>query len=360
MKGLVTWILILACVSQLCLAKNIGTEITSYNVMHYGAIGDGIFDDSQAFSTAWENACGAEGTGTLVIPPNKAFSVQNTNFSGPCKAKTINFQLQGKLVAPPKVAWTGDKFSLILFSKVIHFHSCNDLHVNYLHIINSPRAHIVIENTVGAFFSHINIQAPSNSPNTDGFDISISKNIMIRDSTIGTGDDCVAIIRGSSYINVTGVACGPGHGISVGSLGKDNSYDTVEEVHVQNCSFSGTTNGARIKIWQGGSGFARKITFDHIRLDRVLNPIIIDEGYVDRTQMNAKFRVSDVQYRGFQGTSANDRVIDLDCSLSDCFNITLDHVNIVYPVPGKQAYAFCKNAHGIATVTVPNVTCLLK
>lgn len=26
------------------------------------------------------------------------------------------------------------------------------------------------------------------------------------------GDDCVAISGGSSYVNITGVMCGPGHG----------------------------------------------------------------------------------------------------------------------------------------------------
>jgi len=36
---------------------------------------------------------------------------------------------------------------------------------------------------------------------------------------------------------------------SVGSLGKDGDYSTVEEVHVSNITFSEATNGARIKTW---------------------------------------------------------------------------------------------------------------
>lgn len=40
------------------------------------------------------------------------------------------------------------------------------------------------------------------------------------------------------------------NGYSVGSLGKDGSYATVEEVHVKNCTFQGTENGARIKTWK--------------------------------------------------------------------------------------------------------------
>ncbi|KAK7350539.1 hypothetical protein VNO77_09273 [Canavalia gladiata] len=369
MKGLITWILILGSASQcLCLGRNVGTEITSYNVTDYGAIGNGTSDDSRAFLKAWKKACGAQGTQTLIIPQNKVFLLKSINFTGPCKATSINFQLQGKIVAPPKNAWTDNESNFILFSNVssltingsrglidgngstwwnctnclkptaLHFGSCNNLIVSYLHIINSPRAHIKISSTVGAILSNINIEAPGNSPNTDGIDISASKNILIKDSTIGTGDDCIAIVKDSSYINVTGVACGPGHGIS---LGKNKSRSTVEQVHVRNCSFTGTQNGARIKTWVGGLGYARRITFEQIMLKQ-------DEALI----------VSDVIFRGIEGTSGNEKAINLDCTSLGCFNITLDHINIAYP--GKQAYAFCKNAHGTATSTIPNVTCLLK
>ena len=37
---------------------------------------------------------------------------------------------------------------------------------------------------------------------------------------------------------------------SVGSLGKGGEYAIVEEVHVKNCTLTGTTNGARIKTWK--------------------------------------------------------------------------------------------------------------
>lgn len=37
---------------------------------------------------------------------------------------------------------------------------------------------------------------------------------------------------------------------SIGSLGMNGAYDTVEEIHVQDCSFTGTQNGIRIKTWQ--------------------------------------------------------------------------------------------------------------
>ena len=41
---------------------------------------------------------------------------------------------------------------------------------------------------------------------------------------------------------------------SIGSLGKDGAYNTVEEVNVSNCTFTRTQNGARIKTWQVKKG----------------------------------------------------------------------------------------------------------
>ncbi|KAK7350537.1 hypothetical protein VNO77_09270 [Canavalia gladiata] len=389
MKVLINWFLILGFVSQhLCLGRNVQTKNTSYNVIDYGAIGNGISDDSQAFLKAWKDTCGAQGTVTLVIPPNKVFLLKSISFKGPCRGTNINIQLQGKIIVPPKNAWTGDVSDFILFSNVksltivgseglidgygstwwnckscprpsvLHFNACNNLNVNSLHIINSPKIHIKISTTIGAILSNIKIEAPGNSPNTDGIDISASKNILIEDSTIGTGDDCIAIVKDSSYINVTGVACGPGHGISIGSLGKGKSRSNVEEIHVRNCTFIGTQNGARIKTWEGGSGYARKITFEQITLKAVYNPIIINQEYFASSITDEALIVSDVVFREIEGTSGNEKAINLDCTSLGCFNITLDHIDISYP--GKQAYAFCKNAHGTATSTIPNVTCLLK
>ena len=70
--------------------------------------------------------------------------------------------------------------------QVLIINSCNSVSVTNLNMINSPKSHIHVNGCEGATFSHINISAPGDSPNTDGFDISTSKNIMIEDSTIAT------------------------------------------------------------------------------------------------------------------------------------------------------------------------------
>ncbi|KAJ6295471.1 hypothetical protein OIU76_027450 [Salix suchowensis] len=224
------------------------------------------------------------------------------------------------------------------------------------------KGHIGINDCNGVLISNLNIAAPENSPNTDGIDVARSTNVHIQDSTIGTGDDCVAINGGCSYINITNIACGPGHGISVGSLGKDGQYDTVEEVHVRNCSFTGTQNAARIKTWPGGSGYVRKISYEKITLVASKNPIIIDQHYCDGVRncrnSSTSLQVSDVTYSSFHGTSVDEEAIRLDCSGRGCINIVMDNINITSADPGKTTYAYCEHTSGTSWFTAPNVPCL--
>ncbi|KAE9611161.1 putative polygalacturonase [Lupinus albus] len=134
--------------------------------------------------------------------------------------------------------------------QLLYFYGCNNLSVSSLDVGNSPGFHIPINGSENVRFFNMNIHAPGHSPNTDGFDLWNSKNVVIEDSIVAVGDDCIAIKADCSYINVTRITCGPGHGISIGSLGVNKSYETAEEIYVKNCTLKGVTNGARIKTWE--------------------------------------------------------------------------------------------------------------
>ncbi|PON38062.1 Glycoside hydrolase [Parasponia andersonii] len=163
--------------------------------------------------------------------------------------------------------------------QALGFHHCDTLQLKGFTSKDSPNKHITIQSCHGVTISKVHIRAPRDSPNTDGIMISGSSQINIYESVIGTGDDCIAIKGGSSNINITHVACGPGHGISIGSLGVWKGTNTVEDVHVRNCNFTRTTNGARIKTFNGGIGYAKAISFEDITLVASKNPIIIDQQY---------------------------------------------------------------------------------
>ncbi|KAE9604565.1 putative polygalacturonase [Lupinus albus] len=247
---------------------------------------------------------------------------------------------------------------------------CPDLRLVGLTSKNSPRNHLSINRCNASFISDLKIYAPRQSPNTDGVDISESSHVVLENSHIQTGDDCIAVNTGSSFINITGVICGPGHGISIGSLGRDGAYDTVEEVHVRNCTFIKTDNGVRIKTWKGGSGYARNITYKDIIVEDVRYPLIIDQEYVDHHRSNfislkrknssssSAVALSHITYRNVTGTSSSEDAIKLICDEKvGCTNIVLESINIA-PSNGGELHAKCQNAHGTFTSSTPSVSCL--
>ncbi|XP_057981146.1 probable polygalacturonase At3g15720 [Malania oleifera] len=360
-----------------------------FDVMEHGAVGDGDSDDSQAFAKAWETLCsGSGGSNALIVPSGKTFRLQPTRFAGPCRAERVHVQILGTLVAPAAPGdWDGCvDGSWLSFSGVegltidgsgtidgqgspwwqnpnaaLHFNECNNLLLKGLTHMNSPRNHISISKCKGVLVSNLNIVAPEKSPNTDGIDVSHSDRVNIQYSTIGTGDDCIAINSGSTNININNIACGPGHGISVGSLGQGGQTGTVEGVYVANCNFKGTENGARIKTWPGGSGYARQITFEHITLDNAKNPIIIDQNYCNglhncRSSRNAKqsdVEVSDVTFNDFRGSCAGDVAINFQCSPTvPCSGIKMSNIHIS-TANGHQPNVICSNARGTCTSCTP-------
>lgn len=72
--------------------------------------------------------------------------------------------------------------------QAIHFYKCDYLQLSGLKHLDSPKAHITINNCNNVSVSNLHIIAPEDSPNTDGIDISMSTFVNIHNSTIGTGN----------------------------------------------------------------------------------------------------------------------------------------------------------------------------
>jgi len=67
---------------------------------------------------------------------------------------------------------------------------------------------------------------------------------------------------------------------SIGSLGKESQEAGVRDVTVKTTTFTGTENGLRIKTWgRPSNGFATNILFQHVVMNNVKNPILIDQNY---------------------------------------------------------------------------------
>ncbi|KAG9150573.1 hypothetical protein Leryth_008043 [Lithospermum erythrorhizon] len=64
----------------------------NYNVLDFGAKGDGLSDDTKAFEAAWASACEVEAS-TLMVPAEYTFLVGPVSFSGPNCKRNIVFQV---------------------------------------------------------------------------------------------------------------------------------------------------------------------------------------------------------------------------------------------------------------------------
>jgi len=169
-----------------------------------------------------------------------------------------------------------------LFSQSMTFDFVTNGTIHHLRSFNSKGAHFKLFGCENMIFTKIRISAPGDSPNTDGIKIGKSNGITIKSVNIGTGDDCIAMISGTRNVSISDVFCGPGHGVSIGSLGKLDGEEDVDNINVKNCTFSDTTNGLRIKTWASPLTKTLKashIVYEDIVMNNVGNPILIDQEY---------------------------------------------------------------------------------
>ncbi|CAD5173883.1 unnamed protein product [Musa acuminata subsp. malaccensis] len=380
----------------------VGGLATVFSVVDHGAMGDGMTDDLEAFKQTWSAVCGDLSTPTFLVPAGMTFLLSKVSFSGPCNSPIlvqidgtivalnnlldtdgnywINFEHvdglsingSGKIDGQGEIWWNCKRSAVrhLLPHFALSISGGSNFTLSGLDFTNSQQKHIGIYGIVGVQVHGINITAPGDSPNTDGIYIRSCQHVTVSNSTIGTGDDCISIGNGTSDVNITQITCGPGHGISIGSLGEEETQAAVEQVHVSSCNFWETQNGVRIKTWQGGSGYARNITFENINFTAVYHPIIIDQYYCNGDydcpnmasahKLTSAVQVSDVHYIRATGTSSSDMAISLNCSQTiACTGITIDGVDIQPADASVKAASFCYNAQLTTTNdgVVPEISC---
>lgn len=89
----------------------------SLNVVSFGAKPDGKTDSTQAFQTAWANACGSIKPATVYVPRGRYY-LRSGTFNGPCKNNAIFIRIDGTLVAPSDFRVIGNSVAWIMFRHV--------------------------------------------------------------------------------------------------------------------------------------------------------------------------------------------------------------------------------------------------
>ena len=141
----------------------------------------------------------------------------------------------------------------------------------------------------GVNILQLQIHNRADSPNTDGIDPESCKNVNIIGDSIHVGDDCIALKSGKLFLgtvmhtpceNVTIRNCNlnRGHGGLV--IGSEMSGG-VKNVVMTQCLMDHTDRGLRVKTRRGRGKDAvnEGITFEHIRMDEVLTPFVVNSFY---------------------------------------------------------------------------------
>ncbi|OMO73699.1 Glycoside hydrolase, family 28 [Corchorus olitorius] len=230
----------------------------------------------------------------------------------------------------------------------LKFNNVKNAIIRGLTSIDAKGFHVFISNSENFRIFNIDIQAPDTSPNTDGIHMSKSSIVKISKTKIGTGDDCVSMIHGCTNISIKKVVCGPGHGLSIGSLGHYEGEIDVKGIIVKNCSMINTDNGLRIKSYMSNfPSKASNIVFQDIIMTRVQRPIIINQEYDNiNGAKSSKVSVSDVFFTNVRGTTVTKTAVSLICSQSNpCTNIHLNNVDLKYEgkIDDKLYMSSCTN-----------------
>ncbi|CAI0376032.1 unnamed protein product [Linum tenue] len=208
---------------------------------------------------------------------------------------------------------------------------------------DSKEFHVNVLGCKNLTISKFTVCAPADSPNTDGIHLGRSNGVQILDTKIGTGDDCISVGDGMEQLTVERVTCGPGHGISIGSLGQYAGEMPVKGIFVRNCTLVNTQNGVRIKSWPH---------FEDIVLDNVDNPIIVDQMYCPsnlcKSKGASKVTISNVSFKNIRGTCKLPEAITMTCSSAHpCTNVEMCDIDIKCTT--GPAKAVCTNVKPVIT-----------
>ncbi|XP_026424710.1 polygalacturonase QRT2-like [Papaver somniferum] len=343
----------------------------------------------------------------MVVPKGKTFLLKSIEFSGPCVTRNIVVQISGTIVGPLTLkewGWPNFINKWIVFKNVdgltvqgrgiidgrgncwwenschnskhrnrpgcsqsqphsVNFVATSNSQLKDVTVTNSPMFHVTLLDLSNFNITNLKVDSPEESPNTDGLHTQSVENVSIRNSYFRSGDDCVSVGNSSFHVYINDCHCGPGHGISIGSLGELGNRAEVKEIHVQRVNFFGTMNGVRIKTWHGGQGECHSISFKHSNFTNVMNPLLIDQHYfAESANETSAVKISNITYENLHGTTniLTPSAINLGCSrLVSCTGL---YFNNIFFTPARNSVKLkstCINAKGKTWGRIePPLSCL--
>ncbi|KAI7733035.1 hypothetical protein M8C21_029828 [Ambrosia artemisiifolia] len=199
---------------------------TTFNVLAFGAKGDGTTDYTKAFEAAWLAAFRWQDHSSKKI---LKLEVWTPSMAGVYKAQRDNDSGTGVIDGQGAEWWSKSSGTK---PTTVRFYGSSDVTVMGITIQNSQQTHLKFDNCKSVQVFDVTISSLGDSPNTDGIHLQNSHDVTIHSTILACGDDCVSIQTGCSGVNIHNVDCGSGHGISIESLGKHNTKSCVSNITI--------------------------------------------------------------------------------------------------------------------------------
>lgn len=173
--------------------------------------------------------------------------------------------------------------------RLLFFNRCRNITVHGITAQNAASWQLHPYFSQDLKFLDLAVNAPKDSPNTDALDPEACDNVNIIGCRFSVGDDCIAIKSGKIEIakkyktpanrhTIRNCLMQFGHGAV--TLGSEMAGG-VTNLTVNRCIFNHTDRGLRIKTRRGRGKYAviDGVLFENIKMDGVLTPIVINMWY---------------------------------------------------------------------------------
>ena len=185
--------------------------------------------------------------------------------------------------------WIDVKNYTVARPRLLFVNRCDGVRVHGIHARNSASWQMHPYFSTNIDFIDMFISAPKDSPNTDAIDPEACDRVDIIGCRFSVGDDCIAIKSGKIDIGRTFKTPANRHtirnclmqfGHGAVTLGSEMAGG-VTNLTVNRCVFIGTDRGLRIKTrrGRGKDAIIDGVLFENIRMEGVITPIVINMWY---------------------------------------------------------------------------------
>lgn len=223
-----------------------------------------------------------------LLPRESAYPVGESRFESllvASGATDLRISGAGKIDGQGEAWWRAYRAKELLHRRpqLILFDNCERVELTGFTSINPPNTHIALRLCKEVTLRNLVLDAPDDSPNTDGINIS-GKNYLITGCRISTGDDNIVVLTHSAKgwelpvcenFVIRDCALGFGHGLSIGSY----TGGGIRNLLAERITFDGTTAGIRMKADRDRGGLVESLTYRDITMRGVKNPVYLTSYY---------------------------------------------------------------------------------